>query len=485
MEQVKYRLILTGIVVCMVGVACMLTAVLAGENSATSAPSSSESASGEAAEFAKILMSQKWKDRNIRKAILEAVRVYGAKECGVIIANALADPDQEVRCVAIDCLKDYKWINDSHIDGLINNVKGEDAACRVKALGILGTLNDNRAMRVIITALEDSDSDMRSIALTCLAERHKQKIPDELLSSLIQDKDEKVRVACLRVVARTRPKGWEKYAICGLQDDKEAVKLVAVQLCVGTKISGLKVENLKSLLDSKDQTIRAKAVIAIPSCDNGNIEKLSEFLKDPSSMVRRSLVIAGGYVPAKEAAILFKELLNDQDRDVRLMVIRRIMKLEHDQIVSLLSQACLDKDLSVAIAAIEVLANKDKETASKAARNIYIATSSSATDKIRIINLSPQLVEPVATEVLWDAMHAKQENIKKSGIDALQYCSTDILKKLIDLAKENKDSQTEVILEDYLSRREKKTNATTKPSRTPIKSKLENKKSASGEEVRH
>lgn len=442
-------------------VAMLATLVNDSKAELTTAPSSEE-----ASAFAQMLVSREWNDKNLRKAILEAARVSNAKECGIVLARALTDSDGEIRCMAIDSLKDYRWIGDAHIEGLISNVEGKDAACRTRALKLLGSIDDARALRVIVAALEDSDSDMRQIALACLAQQHKQGIPSEILDTLIADKDASVRIACLRVVARSRPKGWEKYALRGMEDQDDGVRITAASLCAGMKVPGLKVENLKSLLANKNPEVRSQAVMAVPSSDDGGPEILETLLQDPSPNVRRAIAVAAWYLPPNDAGPLFQKLLNDKDQQVRMMVVQRVTKLEPKQAVALLSQACLDKDSSVAIAAIELLMKRDQEKASQAAQSIYNSTASAIGDKERIVRLSPQMAIPVASAVLWDAMHSQQDSLRKAGMATLRFCDAGVLTALIAIADNRKDTDESGMLKTYLNQKKAIATPTTATSTT-------------------
>jgi len=132
--------------------------------------------SEERAAFLALLTSRQWKDRNIRRAILEAALASGIEECSGLIADSLTDQDPGIRRRAIEGLKHCRWINGRVVNGLLANVNGEDRGCRVSALRIVGLLEDPRAVRAVIKALEHADSDMRKTALTCLSERRKQTV---------------------------------------------------------------------------------------------------------------------------------------------------------------------------------------------------------------------------------------------------------------------------------------------------------------------
>jgi len=409
--------------------------------------------SEERAAFLALLTSRQWKDRNIRRAILEAALASGIEECSGLIADSLTDQDPGIRRRAIEGLKHCRWINGRVVNGLLANVNGEDRGCRVSALRIVGLLEDPRAGRAVIKALEHADSDMRKTALTCLSERRKQTVPAELLDSLIRDKEEAVRIACVRVIARNRPKGWEEYARLALADSSIRVRSAAVGLCVGMKIPGLDVSKLTPLLRDKDPQVRALAAMIVPSFDGNSLAILQEMTGDPAASVRRALAVAAWYLPPQPAASLLGKLLDDPEESVRLMVLRRSTRLDTETAVALLSRACRDRNTAVALTAAELLLRRDRAKGSEAAGALYVRPAVGQREKEKLIGLAPQLTAEAAIGLLWKAIREKEPNIRARASRSLPHCDITVITTLLGYAKECGDPAAEAVLRECFSKR--------------------------------
>lgn len=443
----------SGIEAVVAGLAVLVVIGALGLPNAISSDSSSTSkaTADESREFAQMLTARDWKDRNIRDAVLEAAMVCGSKEMGPIFAKALVDADPKIRLTAIGYLQKYEWVSEIHLDILAKIVQSKEPSGRSTALRILGKQEDERAVRAVLKALEHPESDMRGTALDCMQGWHVQKLTDAQVSRLCDDRDRDIRLNVLRLLGRSRTKGWEAHALRALDDQDAEVRLMAVRLCGGVAVPGLKVERLKPLLEDANPEIRSAAVVAVPSCDDGGVGILMPFLKDSSPRVRQALAAACWQLPPKDAEALFRKLLDDPDRDVRLMVLRRVHKPGDNQ-VSLLVHACSDSDESVAIMALELLLTRDRAAASDAASSLF-GRATGSTVKQRIVAFTRQLNTGKATEVLWAALHDKADGVRKSAISALPHCKPEVLNALEAMGRE-KDKAVETLVQECAKSKE-------------------------------
>jgi hypothetical protein len=203
-------------------------------------------------------------------------------------------------------------------------MKDSDVNVRRSAVEVLNMVNDPQAGKVLIKCVKDSDWWVREIATDALAEISGGNI-NQMLVGLLSDPDENVRRSAVEYFNRVAyPPAYEY---------------------------------LLKLLNDRDWWVREKAITALGKLNKPEaIPHIMRLTNDAE--VKWAIPHALGEIKSEEALPYLMALLKDDDKAVRLSVLKTLRNFDRPDIISHIKEAALDHDEEVANTALGILKNK-------------------------------------------------------------------------------------------------------------------------------
>ncbi|MSU57252.1 MAG: hypothetical protein EXS35_03560 [Pedosphaera sp.] len=205
---------------------------------------------------------------------------------------------------------------------------------RVAAVEALGKIDDDRALRPLLSALKSPDSSVCVAAIDVLTKRGEaQAIPG--IISLLRHKEPAARVAATESLGRLGAKQAIEPLRSLLKDPSWDVRRATAET-LGRLKDAKSVEALSTNLNDLDADVREATALALGSLsDRRAIGALVKSLKDSTSGVRRIAAAALSRIDedwsaSPEAQVAIEELktsLTDKDPDVRYLVGRLLVSL--------------------------------------------------------------------------------------------------------------------------------------------------------------
>ncbi len=254
------------------------------------------------------------------------------------LITALKDSDVDVRRVAVQSLSNF---NDPRaVPGLVGALKDSDTEVRMYAAVALGNLGDERALPGLLAALKDSNGEVRHTALSAL-QSMPSKVPDEAILTAMGDSDPDVRREAINLaVSRLSD-----------HDDDENVKVDPRYIAAFGR-----------LLTDADADIRHEAAHGLGSA--GLSEPPAVLLaasKDKSTEVRQAVAEALGEIGHARGVPTLKEMLSDSNPEVREQAIESLSEIRDQSALEALVGALKSNDPVVRRSAAEALGSRDEE----------------------------------------------------------------------------------------------------------------------------
>jgi len=210
------------------------------------------------------------------------------------------------------------------VPDLIARTAGRDHSARVHIIEILGQFSLPEVQQTLEDLLKDSNSQVRSAALTALSELDlEQNI--KLIASLLLDGDLDVQSKAVDLLIKLRHPDTSKYLIEVLQDESEYTRRSAVEV-LNEVADPNSIKDLLTAIGDSDWWVRSRA------CD--------------------ALASIGG--PRVLQAIL--KLIGDKDEDIRRSAIEILNQTKDERAVAHLITATRDEDWWVSERAVDALA---------------------------------------------------------------------------------------------------------------------------------
>ncbi|RCJ38347.1 hypothetical protein A6770_13435 [Nostoc minutum NIES-26] len=272
-----------------------------------------------------LIMALQDEDSYVRLRAADALGEIGNETAITALIEALQQKDSEVREGATETLRisgnepiisalfANSQIKDSFIDGKGTQVLGENGnAAVVTALvdasqnyfhlifrEVSGHRNNAAAVETLITALQDEDSVVRSIAAQALGRIGTTAAVEALITAL-QDEDFDVRDSAAQALGKIGTTAAVEALITALQDEDSVVRSIAAQ-ALGKSGNTTAVEALIMALQDEDYVVRDSAAQALGKIANGAaLEPLITALGDEDSNVRESVAEALGEIAGSE-----------------------------------------------------------------------------------------------------------------------------------------------------------------------------------------
>ena len=222
---------------------------------------------------------------------------------------------------------------------LIDALNDDDRTLRAYVAGALGNLGDKRAVPSLISILGDEDSWVRREAALALGELGDERAVDPLINAL-NDDEGIVRLYALRALGNLKDtravphvvdalrgdNSWRQW-IGALRGDENRVRQEAATVLgkIGDREA---VSHLLKALKHDVSTVREEAAIALGELgDNEAIPALTEALKDYNRRVRASAAFALGELGDKSGLSVLINTLDDPDELIRLRSELALLKL--------------------------------------------------------------------------------------------------------------------------------------------------------------
>lgn len=315
------------------------------------------------------------KESAVRSAACTALGKLRTAEAIEPLINVLGDPNRHVSEAAVKALV---LINSSVLESLINRLGDPDfprkAACRV-----LGQLDDPRAVRPLLTILDDQDSDVRVAACEALGQLGDERAVGPLVRMMGSgssgarmaagaslERMNKGRLA--RAVAWTidgLSKGAEELGRLisegeesardtlyqALQDKSPQIRRAAC-IALGKAGEVQPIEPISQLLTDKDEQVRCAACQALGMLGGqSTLASLTKCLHDSSPSVRKSACSALAGLGGKGAVITLMTAVHHQDKDVREIACQGLGSLADTTAIEALINCLGDEEPAVREAA--------------------------------------------------------------------------------------------------------------------------------------
>ena len=267
-----------------------------------------------------LVRALKSNDHAVRVAAIAALAHFGGAKAAEALVPMLRHPDHRVRVTAIDAVADLE--GQPAVKALRTLLRDSIWDVRRAAARALGKCRDTESVDSLVGVLKDPDNDVRESAITALGEIGDGRAVGPIVLALV-DADSSVRRTA-GITIQKLDLGWAA--------SQEAQQVFP---------------ELRAAFDSSDVAVRYAAMRVL-----GLMGKLPG--QAPGLKVSSAAVTAAGQKQRKILA-LFVELLQDQDRDVRLASVQTLGRLADPQAASPLMTAMSDADESVRHAATEAV----------------------------------------------------------------------------------------------------------------------------------
>jgi HEAT repeat protein len=280
------------------------------------------------------------------------------------------------------CESDFRYDDPSLIRRLVRNTYARGALIYKTA--------DKTA-----DSIEFIDSVLAAVVADALAPTAGKK-PEDLLLSLLADKDPVIRAFAAGGLTRTEDKRAVTALVKAVDDDSPLVRMSAVQALGWLEEQGL--DPLTTVLKNKDPAIRAKAAgliggiycqnvapailpPGVPASlkDHPSVNALVTAIEDPVPNVRRASAMALGYTRDARGGRPLIAHLKDRDAGVREAAAGALQAIHPPEAAAPLAEALGDECVWVRINARDALMNVGEKDAAPA----LIAVLKSASDEAR------------------------------------------------------------------------------------------------------
>lgn len=255
-----------------------------------------------------------WKTTPEQRAeAAESLKKHFAVAEPMLIHHLLAEPFYLSFQAAYEAIPK---VGEPMVPSLIRVYESGDAEARVRALNMLGSMNDPRSIEVLAGALGDESYLVRGTAAQSLAKRqHKDALPRIL--GLLQDPHHTCRAWAALALEKLKEPSTAPVLAEALSDPHYSVRTIAAR---GLAALGKDaVEPLRAALKSPDGLVRCRALETLVSAIQAEAQPdLLQGLDDPDWLVRAAACRAAAALKLSPASEAIKKLVQtDPDSYVR------------------------------------------------------------------------------------------------------------------------------------------------------------------------
>ncbi len=340
-------------------------------------------------------------DKDIRKYAVDILGAVGSKKGVEPLIGLLKDPDINVAAGAADSLgrigdkKALKplikhlhadiWMKCSVIKSLgaiggkeavkaLSKISAEDDEMVLfSAIQSLGKIGDEDAIKFLIDIFKKGKPSIVSAAVQAMGEITSRirdsaikKIGDrihlDVLISLLNDTDSRIRLSALQLIKRLKDKRAFKFIVPLLLDRDEDIRNLAKEAVI--EIKPKEISPLLFILKSDSASTEAKAdvidIIGELKSRQG-IKEITGFLDSDNLTLRRSAITSLSKIGSREAVNGLIKALNDEDGHVRGMAAVSLGRLKEERASDEIFNLLRDKFKDVREFAASALADMESK----------------------------------------------------------------------------------------------------------------------------
>jgi serine/threonine-protein kinase len=287
------------------------------------------------------------------------------------------------------------------IPDLINRMGGKDPAIKIHLMNLLGQFEREDINRALESQLSDTNKQVRTAALTALADRTGE-VNVQRIAELLQDPDLEVQNKVVDVLVKKKHPDTIRFLIPALKDESEFTRRSAVEI-------------LNEI------------------CDPTSVKDLLDAIKDDDWWVRSRAGDALAEIGGPKVVNSVLELIKDEDEEIRRTAIEILVSTKDENAVDTLIRATDDADWWVRERAVDALAHIGSKKALPKLMDMLGSSGKSDTVVVRAVGklgdasmvskLLPMLDRPereVKVEAIKAMAHLVDENNAQTVRAALQ-----------------------------------------------------------------
>jgi HEAT repeat protein len=239
-------------------------------------------------------------DRDVRLAVIRALRSSVGDERVAPLVGVLNDPDPQIRAAAAGSLGVFTGKGRLAVPGLVRALRDEDPSVREAAAGAFvemsGQVPAPEAVPALLGMLEDDAPQTRTTAAMALGQLGDPRALDALVKRAVDDVDPGVRIASTRAIGGLGPEGGTAFEVLRalLKDSEVSVAMSAVHslAAVGTDLGAVE-GVLRGALGSSSPVVRSAVASALgwlPTISADTVLALAAMFGDPGNVMMASTV---------------------------------------------------------------------------------------------------------------------------------------------------------------------------------------------------
>lgn len=240
---------------------------------------------------------------------------------------------------------------------LIEGSSDNDDDLRQMSVQSLGKVGDETVLVCLVSALSDPSTDVCESALqslSLLGERYPVKVIS-ILSPLLENQDEQIRMYAVTVLGRLDGKETEEHLAFAIKDESAEVRSAAIRAVEG-KGGGSYLPALMLALTDEDTEVRALATRALGmSGEKEAIKPLELALQDEDMWVRAAAVRSIGSLGGIENGNLIVQALQDPVGLVSIAALETLEAVGVDDLMQHAENSLEHHDGEVVLAALNIL----------------------------------------------------------------------------------------------------------------------------------
>jgi HEAT repeat protein len=231
----------------------------------------------------------------LRRSAVTALGRIGTEVALRVVLTALGDSDSDVRSAAVQALSKQERIQ----PGLLDEQSGSmDAGTRVAIVNWLQGRTEDEAVNFLIDSLDDEDYAVREAAISALSE-HAGDSTGEAVVRALSDGSPRTRLGAVRVLAKIGDESTVHDLAARASDSLSAVRAEAVR-SMARFDSPEALDTILGATQDSDPAVRRASVEALTGRDTGQARQyLAKLAEDPSPEVSKAAIYALSGVVAR------------------------------------------------------------------------------------------------------------------------------------------------------------------------------------------
>jgi len=402
-------------------------------------------------------------DPFLKPEIIKSLGKFQVAEARDLLAEALKDPNEKIRKLAIEALSRVPGaspsrrvdipqtsgrVGESNVEVIVKSLNDPSAEVRAQSAEALGRLRDNRAVEPLLATLNDKDERVREKAVVALGSFSDERIFDALVNFILKDSNANLRnqaektfksgaerTCKERVFVRRKQEAAQEIKsgttvhvgrhlmihpvavnkIVGIYSPNPAMQVTLLNM-IGLFWDARIEEYFMKCLGNPSPQVRQIALTLLDSYGSDKaVPKLIEALKDKDRGVRAHAARTLGYSKDKRALEPLIERLNDSDDEVRAAALISLGNFDDRRVSELSLELLRDKASSVRSSAVWNIKKKPDKRAVESLipllNDPYWFIPPNAAEALGIIG------DKRAVEPLIDALNGKFSSNRSGGGD--------------------------------------------------------------------